>query len=99
MKKIKKIMAMLLAMVMVLGMTVTASAAEKVTITVNGEDGEPINVNAEDSKFEYVQVIKPERTARTGWTFTDDRYAQAYMMHLTLRVVIRLKMLRGPLIS
>lgn len=79
MKKIKKIMAMLLAMVMVLGMTVTASAAEELTITVNGEDGEPINVNAEDSKFEYVQVIKPERTARTGWTFTDDRYAKAYI--------------------
>lgn len=36
MKKIKKIMAMLLAMVMVLGMTVTASAKTTGKITISG---------------------------------------------------------------
>ena len=74
MKKIKKIMAMLLAMVMVLGMTVTASAAN-VTITVNDENGEKLN----DAELKYVQVIKPDRTTRTGWTFIEDAYANAYI--------------------
>ena len=57
MKKMRKIFAMLLALTMVLGMTMTASAA---TVTVN-------NVAA----GKYVQVIVADPTNETGWAFTD----------------------------
>lgn len=62
MKKIKKIMAMLLAMVMVLGMTVTASAAGNNKITVIGAD---------EATLKYVQVVVEDRTSTNGWKFVD----------------------------
>ncbi len=46
MKKMRKIFAMLLALTMVLGMSVTAFAAEKATITIN---------NAGSGIFSYVR--------------------------------------------
>ena len=69
MKKVKRILALLLAMAMILGMTVTASAAEKATITIN---------NAGDGKFSYVQVIEADQTKDTGWDFVDG-YAQYFI--------------------
>ena len=61
MKKIKKIMAMLLAMVMVLGMTVTASAATgNNKISVTGADG---------ATLKYVHVVEEDRTSPNGWKF------------------------------
>lgn len=80
MKKIKKIMAMLLAMVMVLGMTVTASAATKTsaTITVKDEKGEPLNISSKDTHLQYVQVILPNRETRTGWDFATPEIATCY---------------------
>lgn len=75
MKKIKKIMAMLLAMVMVLGMTVTAMAApNSATITITDENENVLN----DAEFLYVQVIKADQTTRTGWAFTSTEIEQAY---------------------
>lgn len=68
MKKVKRILALLLAMAMILGMTVTASAAEKATITIN---------NAGNGKFSYVQVIEADQTKDTGWDFVDG-YAQYF---------------------
>lgn len=68
MKKVKRILALLLAMAMILGMTVTASAAEKATITIH---------NAGNGKFSYVQVIEADQTKDTGWDFVDG-YAQYF---------------------
>lgn len=69
MKKVKRILALLLAMAMILGMTVTASAAAKATITIN---------NAGDGKFSYVKVIEADQTKDTGWDFVDG-YAQYFI--------------------
>ena len=69
MKKVKRILALLLAMAMILGMTVTASAAEKATITIH---------NAGNGKFSYVQVIEADQTKDTGWDFVDG-YAQYFI--------------------
>ena len=66
MKKIKKIMAMLLAMVMVLGMTVTASAAGrtgKISVIGNG-----INDKA---KITYGKIVEENRESIHGWKFVD----------------------------
>ncbi|MBS6195093.1 MAG: isopeptide-forming domain-containing fimbrial protein [Clostridiales bacterium] len=71
MSKVKRILAMLMAMVMIMGLTITASAAvkETATITVN---------NATNATFLYVQVISPDRTTETGWTFTSKPIENAY---------------------
>lgn len=60
MKKVKRILAMLMAMAMVLGMAVTASAEGSATITVK---------NAEQAELEVLQVIAPDSTTATGWAF------------------------------
>lgn len=73
MKKIKKIMAMLLAMVMVLGMTVSTMAADSATITV-----ENLDANATISS---VQVIAPDTSKPSGWNFINGAgtaYASAF---------------------
>lgn len=68
----KKIGALLVAAVMVLAMASTAFATTKndATITVNDAAG---------ATLEYAQVIKTDRTTRTGWNFVNDNVAQAYM--------------------
>lgn len=68
----KKIGALLVAAVMVLAMASTAFAATKneATITVNDAAG---------ATLEYAQVIKTDRTTRTGWNFVNSKVAQAYM--------------------
>lgn len=68
----KKIGALLVAAVMVLAMASTAFAATKneATITVNDAAG---------ATLEYAQVIKTDRTTRTGWNFVNPEVAQAYM--------------------
>ena len=64
MKKMKKILAMFLAMAMVLGMSMTTFAAGAPgTITVN-------NTSA-GTKLAAMQIIKPDSTAKTGWAFAD----------------------------
>ncbi len=76
MKKIKKVLALLVAMVMVMGMTMTTMAAPKTaTITVKDEN-ENILKGAELS---YVQVIKADQTTRTGWAFTLEAIKEAYL--------------------
>lgn len=74
MKKIKKIMAMLLAMVMVLGMTVTAMATpNSATITVNNLDAQ--------ATVKSIQVIAPDSTKDTGWEFingAENAYLEAF---------------------
>lgn len=72
MKKTKKVLALFVAMIMALGMTMTTMAAPKTeaTITVN---------NAGDATLEYAQVIKTDTSTRTGWAFVNEKVAQAYL--------------------
>lgn len=77
MKKIKKVLALLVAMVMVMGMTVTVSAAAA-TITVENLD--------KDAKIESVQVIAPNPTKPSGWEFINGAgtvYASAFGLEET----------------
>ena len=69
----KKVSAILMAAIMVLAMASTAFAAtkDKATITVN-------NVEKADS-LQYAQVIKADKTTRTGWAFVNDDVADAYI--------------------
>lgn len=71
----KKIGALLVAAVMVLAMASTAFAATKndATITVNDAAG---------ATLEYAQVIKTDRSTRTGWNFVNNNVAQAYIAAL-----------------
>ena len=62
MKKIKRVLAMIMAMAMVMGLSMTVSAANEATITIS---------NAEDGKFSYVKVIEPDPSTDTGWDFVD----------------------------
>lgn len=70
MSKIKKVLAMLLALAMVLGTTLTAFAEpNSATITIK---------NAGEGKFEYLQLIAPDQTTETGWKFVNANIAQNY---------------------
>lgn len=63
MKKIKKLLAMIMAMTMVLGMSLTSFAAEDTaTITIN---------NAGKATFKYLRIVEPDRDKPTGWTFVN----------------------------
>lgn len=76
MKKIKKVLALLVAMVMVMGMTMTTMAAPKTaTITVKDENGDILR----EAELSYVQVIVADQTTRTGWAFTSDAIKEAYL--------------------
>ena len=74
----KKVLAMLLAMVMVLGMSVTALAAPEdggktAEIEVTGVEGEtPVQLT-------YLQIIKPDQTTKTGWAFASSEIEAAYL--------------------
>ena len=65
MSKVKRILSVIMAMVMVLAMSVPTFAAATVaptTITVSGAEGAKIN---------YVQIVKADSTDPSGWVFTD----------------------------
>lgn len=68
MKRMKKILSLAVAMVMMLAMSVTAFAAEEATIKVN---------NAEKATLTYAQVIKADTTTETGWDIVDE-YASTF---------------------
>lgn len=74
MSKIKKVLAMLLALAMVLGMSVTTFAAnEKTTATIT------IQGLIEGSDVHYVQIVEPDTSSKIGWKFINDTYAQAFI--------------------
>lgn len=78
MKKIKKVLALLVAMVMVMGMTMTTMAApqkDEATITIEDEKGAILT----GAQLSYVQVIKADQTTRTGWAFTSEAIKEAYL--------------------
>ena len=62
MSKVKRILSVIMAMVMVLAMSVPTFAAEKsATIKVTGLD--------KDATVTYKQIIEPDDTTATGWKF------------------------------
>ncbi len=76
MKKLKKLFAVILSLAMVLGMSMTAWAVEEsTTITVSAPSGEELG----NVSLSYVQIIKPDQTTATGWNFTTDQIAEAYL--------------------
>ena len=88
MKKMKKFLAMALAVVMVLGMSVTALADEpakpetkSATITVKGTGTYTNNEGEEVAAADvfYLQIIKPDQTTETGWSFVNDTIKNAYL--------------------
>ena len=74
MKKMKKLFAVLLALAMVMGMSLTSFAANEATITVTGVE------NANELKF--VQVIVPDTEEVTGWDFVNEDIAAIYIEKL-----------------
>ena len=63
MRKLRKVMALLLTLAMVMGLSVTAFAAKSATITVTGI--------TKNTKLSILQVIAPDQTTETGWTFVN----------------------------
>ena len=72
MSKVKRILSVIMAMVMVLAMSIPTFAATKNTATITVD-------NAEKATLTYAQVIEPDPTKETGWMFVNDEVAQAYM--------------------
>lgn len=71
MKKIKKLLAMIMAMTMVLGMAMTVSAApgDPWTISISGTG---IDADAEDLTVNFGQIVAADPTSPIGWKFADD---------------------------
>ncbi len=75
----KKVFALLVAMVMVMGMTMTTMAAPKTDATITVKDENGYVLTGEKLKLSYVQVIVADQTTRTGWAFTSDVVEKAYL--------------------
>ncbi|MDO4471067.1 MAG: isopeptide-forming domain-containing fimbrial protein, partial [Bacillota bacterium] len=73
MKKMKKLVALLMTVAMVMGMAMTTMAAPTGTIKVKAPDGTVIK---------YAPIIQEDRTAKQGWKFVDsieDAFVKAYL--------------------
>lgn len=78
MSKVKRILSVIMAMVMVLAMSVpTFAAGENATITLKSFD----NAN----KVEYMQIIQKDETKTSGWAFTNGA-ENALQKHLDLLI-------------
>lgn len=78
MKKMKSMIAMIMALIMILGMSATAFAATKDTATITVKDNESTTTAAQ---LTYVQVIAPDPTTLTGWAFVNgagEYYVKAF---------------------
>ena len=81
MSKVKRILSVIMAMVMVLAMSVPTFAAEKsATIKVTGLD--------KNATVTYKQIIEPDDTTATGWKFTDPNDAKAFDKNLDEQMII-----------
>lgn len=75
MKKLKKLFAVMLSLVMVLAMGMTSFAAEnKNTITISGK-----GLDAESAGANYGQIIKENRESTLGWQFASDDIANKFV--------------------
>ena len=72
MSKVKRILSVIMAMVMVLAMSVPTFAETKETATIKVD-------NADSATLTYAQVIKADQSTRTGWNFVNTNVAQAYI--------------------
>ena len=71
MKKLKKLFAVMLSLIMVLAMGITSFAdTDSATITLT-------NFNDADS-LKYVQIIEPDQTQPTGWKFSSTAVENAF---------------------
>ena len=81
MSKVKRILSVIMAMVMVLAMSVPTFAAEKsATIKVTGLD--------KDATVTCKQIIEPDVTTVTGWKFTDAADVNAFSTTLDEQAII-----------
>ena len=71
MSKVKRILTMIMAMVMVLAMSIPTFAETKTTAKITVK-------NAEHAELQYAQVIQADRSTKTGWNFVNDDVANAY---------------------
>lgn len=70
MKKLKKLFAVMLSLIMVLAMGITSFADENATITLTGfEDADSLK---------YMQIIEPDQSLPTGWKFVNGNVAKAF---------------------
>ena len=74
MKKLKKLFAVMLSLVMVLAMSMTSFAADKNTITISGK-----GLDAEGAGASYGQIIKENRESKLGWQFASDNIANKFV--------------------
>ena len=75
MKKLKKLFAVMLSLVMVLAMGMTSFAADnKNTITISGK-----GLDAEGAGASYGQIIKENRESTLGWQFASDNIAGKFV--------------------
>ena len=75
MKKLKKLFAVMLSLVMVLAMGMTSFAADnKNTITISGK-----GLDAEGAGASYGQIIKENRESKLGWQFASDNIAGKFV--------------------
>lgn len=75
MKKMRKIFAVLLTLVMVLAMSIpTFAAGATATITLSGD------TLTKDTTIKYVQIVEPDTTGSTlGWKFSNDTIKNAFI--------------------
>lgn len=74
MKKLKKLFAVMLSLVMVLAMSMISFAADKNTITISGK-----GLDAEGAGANYGQIIKENRESTLGWQFANDDIAKKFV--------------------
>lgn len=81
MKKIKKLLALIMAMAMVLGMSVTAFAD-----SVTGTDSVDIPVNGaqNETTYQYLQLIQANPATDTGWEFSTPAIANNFKSALSV---------------
>ena len=71
MGKLKKIAGIVMAVMMVLGMSITSFAATKNTATI-------MVTNAAGATLSYAQLIRPDTSKPTGWAFVSEAVASAF---------------------
>ena len=70
MKKLKKLFAVMLSLIMVLAMGITSFADTNSTITLTNFD--------DATSLKYMQIIEPDQEQPTGWKFSNDAAENAF---------------------
>lgn len=70
MKKMRKLLAVLMTLAMVMGLGMTSFAAEPATVTIEGAEG---------TVYKYVQLVKADRESVLGWQFVDEATETAFI--------------------